>query len=156
MERLGTVHSAVHKASRVSKRAGKWSNLQEIKRKISNPTTFKQPVRPLLNKLVKNSDIEKKAKFSLWRPDDSGALGKGGGSSAKRGRGIDRGKERGERNGGKRPDGRRTSERKTGQRTSDRRTTKGGRRTVARTVAAGAVGAAVRGSINSTIRRVMF
>ena len=142
MEVSSTVHSAVNKASRVSKRTGKWANIQEIKSKIPHVTAFKKPVRPILDKLVKNSNIEKKTRVALWRPDDSGALASN--SSKKR---SSKGADSGRRKGGSRRSERKTGDRRTGRKASGR---------IARTVAAGAVGGAVRGSINSTIRQVML
>ena len=135
MEGIRIVHSAVHKASRVSKREGKWANIDEIKKKIPHATTFKRPVRPILNNLVKNSDIEKKRKFALWRPDDSGAMASSSSKNRLRDRRVD--SDRDGRQDGRRPRG-------TG--------TKNARRTIAREVAMGAVGGAIKGSI----RRVLF
>jgi hypothetical protein len=132
-----TVYKATEKASRVSKRSGKWANLPEIKHKA--PATFKVPVRPVLTSLVRKDYIEKKKNVALWRPR-RGAGGGAGSSASSSSRTSDR------KTGG------RTSDRKTGGRTSARKTSmRSSRKTIARMVAGGAVGGAVRSSVMKTL-----
>lgn len=90
MKGSGTVYSAVKKASRVSKRSGKWATFPEIKGKIPKSPVFKEAVLPILRHLVKNEDIEKRKNFSMWRPQGmAGGGGIGGSSRTHRGTGDD-------------------------------------------------------------------
>jgi hypothetical protein len=66
MKGANTISSSVKKASKASKRKGKWANLHEICNKIPKTPKFKEPVTPILRYLVKEDRIEKK--MSLQKP----------------------------------------------------------------------------------------
>jgi hypothetical protein len=78
MKGANTISSSVKKASKVSKRQGKWANLSEICKKIPKTPRFKEPVTPILRYLVHEDRIEKKRNFSLWRPKSNGGGAFGG------------------------------------------------------------------------------
>ena len=59
MKGATTVQTAVRKASKASKRKGKWANQPEIKHKVVSKT-FKESILPILRYLVKQNRIEKK------------------------------------------------------------------------------------------------
>lgn len=72
MKGANIVQSAVKKASKASKRKGKWVNLQEIRSKM--PKTNKEPIPPILRYLSREDRIEKKKNFQLWRPKDNNGM----------------------------------------------------------------------------------
>ena len=92
MKGATTVQSAVRKASKVSKRKGKWANQPEIKHKIASKT-FKEPVLPILKYLVKQDRIEKKKGFMLWRPKGGGLTGLGGDDDSTSNRSREKGRD---------------------------------------------------------------
>jgi hypothetical protein len=78
MKGSNIIFNATKKANGVSKRVGKWSNLQEIKAKAS---TFDDPIQPVLKDLVKAGDIEKKPNIALWRVSSTSGAGSDNGRS---------------------------------------------------------------------------
>jgi hypothetical protein len=133
-----TIRQAVAKASKVSKREGKWANKPEISKKITGHKP--DSLVKTLKEEVKKGSIEKKPNTALWRPSKAGGGGKGSSS-----RGTGRSTRIGRTTG--RTD--RTTRRTPTTRRSDRRTTVGeagrGLRDVAVTTAIlGSVGGVTR------------
>ena len=91
---MSNVASAVKKASKVSKRKGKWASKPEISAKIEG----KRPANlgDELKRLVKQDVIEKKKGYELWRPEGIGLAGIMGASMAA---GVRTGVESGVRGG---------------------------------------------------------
>jgi hypothetical protein len=141
-----TIRQAVAKASKVSKREGKWANKPEISKKITGHKP--DSLVKTLKEEVKKGSIEKKPNTALWRPSKAGGGGKGS-SSRGTGRSTRTGRttERTTRRTTGRTD--RTTRRTPTTRRSDRRTTVGeagrGLRDVAVTTAIlGSVGGVTR------------
>jgi hypothetical protein len=78
MKGSSTVNSAVRKASKASKRKGKWATQPEIKAKILKTLKFKESILPILKYLVKQNKIEKKKNVAMWRPTGLGLAALGG------------------------------------------------------------------------------
>jgi hypothetical protein len=73
-----TIRQAVAKASKVSKREGKWANKPEISKKITGHKP--DSLVKTLKEEVKKGSIEKKPNTALWRPSKAGGGGKGSSS----------------------------------------------------------------------------
>ena len=125
---MTAVREAVAKASKVSKRDGKWANKEEISHKIVGHKPEHLP--KTLKELTEKGSIEQKSHSALWRPTKAG--GGGAGSSVHGAR-------------SERKTGERRSSPKTERRTTRRSEPKSGRRTVGRGIR-DMVGIAVVGS----------
>ncbi len=157
MKGLNAVDDGVSKASRVSKRDGRWANIPEIKAKTYPP---QQSMGSLLRELVKEARIEKKTGMLLYRPQrgaGGGGEGKGDGYrspdpyDSPRG-GKDTYTTRGQDDGGKTSDAdrERQSKRDLVNKSHRRRHgKKSGRRDLARTVARGAMTQGIGSSVAS-------
>jgi hypothetical protein len=134
---MANVRPAVVKASRLSKRDGKWANKPEISQRIVGRKP--ENLGDNLHELVKKGSIVKKQNAQLWRPNN--VAGAGGGSRGSRGK-----------------DGRDGGDR-THRDTTHRDTTKSSRRTTGN-MARGAIGIGVagglRGGVTSSISRILM
>lgn len=90
------VNSGLKRASRDSRRDGKWTIISEV-REESHGVPISVRIRAVLMQLVKENRAEKKKGFELWRPAGMGAGGYGKSSGLKdTSRGMPNGYERGE------------------------------------------------------------